>query len=184
MHDLAETNVQLAVVIDDLRDQLVHAKEEKANVEGQVARLVEDLSAARDETTAERRAGEEARIELIKLQMCVETLAPLESELRDTRRHGEGLRAASTRFERTVEVLEVQRLALDSQIQSLNVQLEGSRVAEQKTAQKLETVSELLDRERAARTAAERDLAVLHAIQAKRKTIGNPRRKRDSLQTS
>lgn len=173
MDDLAEANEQLTSMIDDLRDQIMRTMAEKSNLEGQVAQLTKELSGARDETTAERRAGEMARIELIKLQTRIEALAPLESELRDTREQCEALRNANARAEGTVNALEAQRVALDNQIQYLNGQLDASQIATQKMAEKLEKAFELLDREKERRANAERALAVLHVTKGKRKAFGH-----------
>lgn len=177
MDDLAEANEQLTTMIDDLREQLVRVMSEKANIEGQVKQLTDELAGARNEITAERRATEATRVGLIKLQMRTESLAPLESELRDARAECEVQRRASARFEQAAAVLEAQRLALENHVQYLDRKAEEAQHARQQLAEKLETMSTLLDRERDARAVAERELAVVSATQADRKTAGNTTRK-------
>ena len=177
MDDLAEANEQLTTMIDDLREQLVRVMSDKANIEGQVKQLTEELAGARKEITAERRATEATRVELIKLQMRTEALAPLESELRDARVECEAQRRASARFEQAAAVLEAQRLVLENHVQYLDRKTEDAQHARQQLAEKLETMSTLLDRERDARAVAECELAVIYATQAERKTAGNTTRK-------
>jgi chromosome segregation ATPase len=178
MEDLAEANEQLTTMIDDLRKQLVRAMSEKANIEGQVKQLAGELTGSRNEIAAERRAAEAARIELMKLQMRTEALAPLENELRDARAQCEVHRSACARFEQAAAVLDAQRLALEKHIQYLDRKAEDALDARQQLAEKLETMSTLLDRERDARALAERELAVVSARQAEQKGPGNTTRKR------
>jgi chromosome segregation ATPase len=177
MDDLAEANEQLTTMIDDLREQLIRAMSEKANIEGQVKQLAEELTGSRNEIAVERRAAEATRVELIKLQMRTEALAPLESELRDSRAECEAQRRASARFEQAAAVLEAQRIALENQVQYLDRKAEDAQHASQQFAEKLETMSTLLDRERDARAIAERELAVVSATQAERKATGSATRK-------
>jgi chromosome segregation ATPase len=177
MDDLAEANEQLTTMIDDLREQLILAMSEKANIEGQERQLAEQLTRSRNEVAAERLAAEATRVELIKLQMRTEALAPLDSELRDARAECEAQRRASARFEQAAAVLEAQWLALENHVQYLDPKAEDAQHARQQLAEKLEAMSTLLDRERDARAAAERDLAVISATQAERKAAGNTTRK-------
>ncbi|WP_440964032.1 DNA-binding protein [Massilia sp. GER05] len=177
MDDLAEANEQLTVMIDDLREQIVRAMSDKANIEGQVKQLAEELTGSRNEIAAERRAAEATRVELIKLQMRTEVLAPLESELRDARAECEAQRRTSARFEQAAAVLEAQRLALENHVQFLDRKAEDAQDTRQQLAEKLETMSMLLDREKDARAIAERELAVVSATQAERKVAGNTTRK-------
>jgi len=177
MEDLAEANEQLTTMIDDLREQLVRAMSDKANIEGQVKQLAEELTGSRNEIAAERRAAEAARIELMKLQMRTEALAPLESELRDARAQCEAHRSTCARFEQAAAVLDAQRLALEKHVQYLERKAEDALDARQQLAEKLETMSALLDMERGARAVAERELAVVSARQAERKAPGNTTRK-------
>jgi phage protein D len=74
-------------------------------------------------------------------------------------------------------VLEAQRLALENQVQYLDRKAEDAQHARQQLAGKLESMSALLNRERDARTVAERELAVVSATQAERKAVGNTTRK-------
>jgi regulator of replication initiation timing len=83
MSDLAEANDQLTPTIDDLQDQLAQAMSENANLKGRVAQLEEKLTKSRAETAAERRTAEVAGIELTKVQVRIDVLAPPEEQLHD-----------------------------------------------------------------------------------------------------
>jgi chromosome segregation ATPase len=184
MTELAEENDRLMTTIEDLREQLLHARSEKAIIEGRVGQLMAELTDARAETASERRAAETARIESIKLGLRIEALVPLEEELRSAREQGESQRNAFVRSGQAIATLEAQRLALDKEVHNLKSDLSGTRAANEKLDKKIETISALLDKERESRVLAERELAVAYAMQTTRQAAGkNGRKPKDQQAT-
>lgn len=168
MADLAEDNERLNAMVEEMREQLAAAASDKATVEGRLEQLAGVLAGAREETSAERRAAEEARVELAKMQVRVEALAPLEGEVRDARAQCEAQRGACARAEQAAAVLDAQKLALADQVQSLKGEIANARAATDKLDKDVVELSEVVDRERQARTVAERDLAVATAMLVER----------------
>jgi len=170
--DLAEENERTTATIEDLRGQLARATAHQATVEGRIEQLVGDLAGAREETAAERRAAENARVDMARLQLRVEALAPLEGELHDTRVRCEAQRDACVRAEQAAAVLGAQKLALDSQVQDFKGELASAREANDRLEKKAAELSELLNMERQSRAIAERELAVASAIYSERPATG------------
>lgn len=182
MADLAEDNERLTATVEEMREQLLHVASDKATVEGRVVQLVGELGGAREETAAERRAAEEARMELAKVQLRAEALAPLAGEVREVRAQWEAQRAACARAEQEAAVLEAQKLALGEQVQNLKSELANARAGSETLDMRILGLSELFDRERDARTVAERELAVLTAMRDERQASGEKgRRSKDPL---
>ncbi|MDL2356317.1 MAG: DNA-binding protein [Pseudomonadota bacterium] len=182
MADLAEDNERLTATVEEMREQLLHVASDKATVEGRVVQLVGELGGAREETAAERRAAEEARMELAKVQLRAEALAPLAGEVREGRAQWEAQRAACARAEQEAAVLEAQKLALGEQVQNLKSELANARAGSETLDMRILGLSELFDRERDARTVAERELAVLTAMRDERQASGEKgRRSKDPL---
>jgi chromosome segregation ATPase len=168
MTDLADDNERLTAMVEEMREQLVRVASDKATVEGRVAQLVGELAGARDETAGERRAAGEARVELAKQQLRAEALAPLEGEVREARARCEAERSACARAEQVAAVLDAQKLSLVDQVQGLKGELVTARAAMDKLDKTIVELSKLVDRERVARTVAERELAVTTAMRAER----------------
>jgi chromosome segregation ATPase len=126
MADLATENERLGAAVEELRTQLATTAAEKAAIEGQVTQLTSELATARKETASERSSREAARIDLVRLQLRVEALAPLECELHEAGLQCEAYRDACVRLEQTNAVLETQREALDRQVGDLRSELAES----------------------------------------------------------
>lgn len=109
MAALADDNQRLGDSVDDLREQLKRAASETATFEGRTVQLVADLANAHEAALAERRAAEEARVELVKLQLRAEALAPLAGELRESRAQGQAQHSACVRAEQNAAVLEAHK---------------------------------------------------------------------------
>lgn len=184
MAELAEDNERLTAMVEEMREQLVRVASDKATVEGRVEQLVGELAAARDETAGERRAAGEARMELAKLQLRAEALAPLEAEVREARARYEAERSACARAEQAAAVLDAQKLALGDQVQDLKGELANARAATDKLDKTIMELSALVDRERVARTVAERELAVTTAMRAERPSAAAKVRKAKGQQSA
>lgn len=168
MIDLATENERLTAALEELRTRLEATAAEKAAIEGRVAHLTSELAMARNETAAERRSSETVRIDLVKLQLRVEALAPLEHELNKTRLQCEGHRDACMRLEQTNAVLDTQREGLERQVHELKAELAEAHSNSAGLSEKTEKISGMLEQERAVRVLAERELAVARAVHGKR----------------
>jgi chromosome segregation ATPase len=184
MGDLAEDNEQLTATIEDLREQLVGARSDRATVEGRVAQALEELAGAREETAVERRASEAARVELAKLQLRVAALESLEDELRDVRAQYEAQRSECARAAQAAAVLEAQKLALGDQVQELKGELANARAAGDRLDKKIQGLSDLLDKERATRAVIEREFAVASALSSEQTATEKKGRKHRGVQTT
>lgn len=158
--DLANDNERLSTTLGDQREQLAQAAADRASAEGRVMQLMDELASAREATRAERLATEATRVELVKLQLRVEVIVPVEAELREAREQCQSQRDACARAEQAAAVLEAQKLALESQVQELKSALTTARATNERFEKRVGDLSGLLDREREARAIAERDLAV------------------------
>lgn len=176
MADLATENERLTAALEELRTRLEATAAEKAAIEGRVAQLTSELVMARKETAAERSAGEAVRIDLVKLQLRVEALAPLERELNKTRLQCEGHRDACVRLEQANAVLDTQREALERQIHDLKSELVEAHSNSAGLSEKNEKISGMVEQEREARVLAERELAVVRAVHGKRNPAAQARK--------
>jgi len=168
MADLATENERLSAAVEELRIQLETTAAEKAVSEGRLAQLTSELAMARKETAAERSSSENVRIDLVRLQLRVDALAPLEHELNKTRRQCEEHRDACVRLEQANAVLDTQREALERQVHDLRSELVEAHSKSDGLSEKTEKISGMLEQERAARVLAERELAVARAVHGKR----------------
>lgn len=165
---LADDNERLTAEVDDLRMQLSQAGADKATAEGRAVQLASELAAAREQISVERVAAEQARTALAKAELRLEGIAPLEDELRTTRAERDGHREARTEAERTVAVLSSKQKEHEERVQDIKGSLASSRDTCGRLEAKNGELVEALDRERQARAAAERELAVLTAVHAGR----------------
>lgn len=165
---LADDNERLTAEGNDLRMQLAQAGADKATAEGRVAQLESELAAAREQISVERVAAEQTRTALAKAELRLEAIAPLEEELRTTRAERDAQREARTEAERAAAVLGSKQKEHEERVQDLKSTLASSRDACARLETKNSELAEALERERQARTAAERELAVLTAVQAER----------------
>jgi hypothetical protein len=79
--DLATENERQAKEIEDLSVQMAALAEQKAAADGRAAQLAAELAAAREEAGRERRAAEEARVEVAKAALRLEAMPRLEADL-------------------------------------------------------------------------------------------------------
>lgn len=163
---LAGDNERLSAELDALRTQLALAGSEKSAAEGRAAQLENELAAARVQASGERAAAEQARTALAKAQLQLEAAMHMEEDLRSTGAELEGQRRARIEAERDAAVLAAQRKDQDERLGELKSELAGARDAWARSESKNAGISEALERERQARMVAERDLAVLTAVQA------------------
>lgn len=174
---LADDNERLTAELDDLRAQLAQAAADNAAVEGRAAQLVSELAVAREETGAERTAAEQARTALAKAELRLESIGPLEEKLRQTRAERDAQREARTEAERTVAVLNSQQEQHEERGKELRGALASLRDACTRLEAKNGELAEALAAERQARAFAERDLAVLTAVQSDRPGTGRKSKK-------
>lgn len=121
---------------------------------------MDERAGSREATTVERRAAEAARVEVAKLEFRVTTLEALEGECRNARAQYEKQRGDCARAEQAAAVLEAEKLAPNNQVQELKGELASARTMGDRLDKKLQELSELFDKERTARAAIERELAV------------------------
>jgi chromosome segregation ATPase len=181
---LVEDNERMSTDIEELRDQLACANSAKALTEGQVIQLTGAAARAREETTAERRALDETRVELARLQLRLDAIGRLEAELRELRVQCEALRDTCAQAEQAAAVLDAQNVALGSQVANLKGALEKGSAINERLDQKVEELTRLLDREREARVVAERELAVATAVQGMRPTASRHEKKDNGSQAT
>ena len=154
--------------MDDLRTELAQAASGKAAADGRTEQLASDLVAAREEIGAERSGAEQARTALAKAEQRLESAGALEDELRQTRAERDAQREGRMEAERTVAVLNSQQEQHEERVQDLRGSLASMRDACARLEAKNGELAEALAVERQARAVAERDLAVLAAVQAER----------------
>lgn len=169
---LADDNERLTAGLDDLRTHLAQAASGKAAAEGRAEQLASELAAVREEIGAERAAAEQARTALAKAELRLESVGPLEDELRRTRAERDAQREGRMEAERTAAVLNSQQEQHEERVQDLRGSLAGMRDACARLEAKNGELAEALAGERQARAVAERDLAVLAAVQAERPDVG------------
>jgi colicin import membrane protein len=181
--NLADDNERLTAELNDLRTQLAQAASDKAAAEGRAAQLTSELAASREEVGAERTAAEQARTALAKTELRLESIEPLEGELRLVRAERDAQREARMEAERTVAVLNSQQEQHAERMQDLRGSLASMRDACARLEAKNGELTEALAAERQARAVAERDLAVMAAVQGVRPGTG-PKAKRGQGQQS
>ena len=165
---LAVDNERLTAELDDLRTQLAQAASDKAAAHGRAQQLANELVAAREEIGIERAASERARTGLAKAELRLEAIGPLEEELRQARTERDALREARSEAEGAVAVLSSQQKEREHRVQELKSSLAGIRDACARLESRNGELAGALERERQSRAIAERERAVLAAVQAKR----------------
>jgi colicin import membrane protein len=174
---LADDNERLTAEVEDLRMQLAQAGADKATAEGRAVQIASELAAARELIGVERAAAEQARKALAKAELRLEAIASLEEELRTTRTERDAQREARADAERAAAVLGSKQKEHEERVQDIKSTLASLR----DTCARLETkngeLAEALERERQARSAAERELAVLTAVQTARPGTGSKSKK-------
>jgi chromosome segregation ATPase len=155
---LADDNERLTAELDDLHTQLAQAVSDKAAAHGRAEQLANELVAAREEIATERAASERARTALATAELRLEAIGPLEEELRQAR---------TEREERANELKSSLACIRDAcaRLESRNGEL-----------------ADALEHERQARAIAERERAVLAAVQAERPGNGTKSKKNPAQQ--
>jgi|GEM_PF-1632994 len=174
---LADDNERLTAEVDDLRMQLAQAGAEKATAEGRTVQLASELAAAREQIGVERVAAEQARTALAKAELRLEQLVPLEDALRQTRVERDAQREARAEAERSAAVLGSKQAEHEERLQDIKSSLASSRDACARLEAKNSELAVALEQERQVRAAAERELAVLAAVQAARPGPGSKTRR-------
>lgn len=169
---LADDNERLMAELDDLRAQLAQAASDKAAAEGWAAQLASELAVAREEVGVERAAAEKARTALAKAELRLESIGPLDGELRQARAERDAQREGRMEAERAVAVLNAQQEQHAERMQDLRGSLASMRDACARLEAKNGELAEVLTAEQQARAIAERDLAVLAAVQGARPSVG------------
>jgi DNA repair exonuclease SbcCD ATPase subunit len=116
---LVADNEEQTNLVRQLQAELADQATFRAKQDGQITRLLEELSSAREEAAAERREAELARLELSKVQARLEGHASLENELRQLRVDFEAQRQACVRAEQDAAVLKAQREILEARLAEL-----------------------------------------------------------------
>lgn len=119
MDDLAADNDEQANLVRQLQAELAEQATLMVRQEGHLARLLEDLSNARDETLVERRERERMQIELGKLESRLDAHASHEGELRQLRAGFEAQRQACVHAEQSAAVLKAQKEILEARVEEL-----------------------------------------------------------------
>lgn len=117
--DLAVDNERQAEFVRVLQAELAVQATAKTEQDGRLARLLDELGTARNETSCERREAELARVELAKVQARLEAMASLESELRQLRADLDVQRQACVRAEQNAAVLAAQKAGLEARVAEL-----------------------------------------------------------------
>ena len=102
--DLATENERQAKEIEDLSVQMAALAEQKAAADGRAAQLAAELAAAREEAGRERRAAEEARVQVAKAALRLEAMPRLEADLTLAREALEAERLARVAAEQSAAV--------------------------------------------------------------------------------
>lgn len=119
MVDLVADNEEHARLVGQLRAELAEQAKLRANQDGQLTRLLDELKAAHDELALQRHETELARLDLTKMQASLEAQGRLESESRQLRAHFEAEHEARVRAERDAAVLQAQKDILEARIEEL-----------------------------------------------------------------
>lgn len=119
IHDLAADNDEQANLVSQLQAELAEQATSKAKQEGHLARLLEELSGAREEILAERRERERIQLELSKLASRLEVQGSVEGELRQLRADFDAQRQSCVHAEQNAAVLKAQKEILEAQVAEL-----------------------------------------------------------------
>ncbi len=102
--DLAQENERLTREIGERDTEIARLASAKAAIEGRTEQVVTDLAAAREESARERRAAEEARVEVVKATLRLEAMPRLEADLAAAREALEAERVARVAAEQSAAV--------------------------------------------------------------------------------
>ena len=103
--DMAEENERQALESQEQTEAIELLRSEVASHKGRTSQLEADLAASRDEVARERSAAEQARTELAKAQLRLETMPRLEADLEAVRAVRETERTGRQQAEQAAAVL-------------------------------------------------------------------------------
>jgi hypothetical protein len=114
--DVCADNERYDELVRELRSEATEGAAAKAELAGRIARLLEELAAAHNEISQERRETELARNELTKAQLLLDAQASLQSKLDQLHADLEAKRQACELAERAVAVLTAQKSNLEERL--------------------------------------------------------------------
>jgi hypothetical protein len=114
--DLCADNERREESASQLQAELSEFLASRAGMEGRMARLLDEIAAAHEELTQERRNTELARIELARVQMQLDALEPLKGKLKQLHANFEEQRRACVRAEQSAAVLAAQKADLEARL--------------------------------------------------------------------
>jgi chromosome segregation ATPase len=114
--DVCADNERYEELVRELQSEATEGVAAKAELAGRIARLLEELAAAHNEISQERRETELARNELTKAQLLLDAQASLQSKLDRLHADFEAKRQACELAERTVAVLTAQKSNLEARL--------------------------------------------------------------------
>lgn len=120
MTDIAVDNERQTALVRQLEAELAEQAKAMAEQDGRLARLLDELGAANNETSRERRKAELARIELAKTEPQLKRLGTLETECSGLRAALETQRQACVRAEQNAAVFEAQKADLKARLAEMN----------------------------------------------------------------
>jgi len=162
---LASDNERLSTEIGALQEALLLAGSEKSAAAGRSLQLEAELASARAHVNEERAAAEHVRTALFRAELKLEAAAQAERELREARAEIEGQTSARIEAERSAAVLAAQRADQEVRLSDLKMELASSRDAGVRSESRIADLLQTLEDERQSRVIAERELAVLAAVQ-------------------
>lgn len=116
IQDLADENERQAEELEALRRDISSTENDRSALEGRLAQLAVDLSAARAEVSQERSFAESARTELAKAYLRLETMPRLEAEMETVREEIRLERAQRIAAERSVAGLDAKSEGLEARL--------------------------------------------------------------------
>lgn len=115
--DLAAENERQSIEIDDQAMAIDSLRSEAARAAGRISQLTADLDSLREDASRERHAAEDARTELARVQLQLESLPRLEGDLASLRSELVNERQARVRAEQSTAVLSAQKSDLESRLE-------------------------------------------------------------------
>jgi len=180
---LATDNERLGAEVGGLQEALLLAGTRESAADGRALQLDIELTAVRAQINDERAAAEHVRTALLKAELRLEAAAQFERDLREARAELDAQKSARVEAERFAAVLGAQKKDQEERLSDLKTELAASRDAGALSERRQADLLQVLEDERQARVAAERELAVLTAVQGA-SLVGEPKREMDPRQTT
>lgn len=151
--DLITESERLAAALEREQSTVETLHAEKAELSGRLGQLTKDLEEARAEAAAQREAAEHARTEKAKLELRLEGVPRLESEIERL--------TATLEMERNAKVIAEQEAAVSqARLDKTEAQLKDANSAAPRLTAELGNLKVALDEERTLRVSAEQQAAV------------------------